>query len=151
MNYDFVDIAVFAIANFLNLMLAAMFVARARGMNLLERWTGLATLVLIIPVGAATIINLAGGREWWSVFFPALLFLFLLIELILDYILELEFKNTKLLWPYLLIYYLAMMGMIGYTFGVSELFGFITLGTYFVNLWATWYSYSRVGHGPSVA
>ena len=151
MNYNVVDLVIFSIANFLNLVLAVMFIARARGLKPLERRAGIATLVLILPVGAAMIINLVNGREWWYVVFPALLLAFFLVELALDYILELDFRNTRLLWPYLLLYYLSMMAMIGYSFGIGEIFGFITLATYFISLGATWYSYSRVGHGHSEA
>jgi hypothetical protein len=72
---------------------------------------------------------------------------FLILELILDYVLRLDFRHTRLLWPYLLVYYVALNAMIGYTFLVSEAFGFVTLATYLLGLLATWYSYSRVRHG----
>ena len=52
-----------------------------------------------------------------------------------------------MLGPYLALYYLGLLGMIGYAFGAGKLYGFITLATYFLNLAATGYSYSRVGHG----
>jgi hypothetical protein len=37
--------------------------------------------------------------------------------------------------------------MIGYTFAIGRLFGFIILVTYFINLAATAFSYVRVGQG----
>jgi len=64
--------------------------------------------------------------------------------------LSLPFRSSRLLGPYLLLYYLSPMGMIGYAFLVSEAYGFITLATYFLNLLATWYSYCEVGHGTGV-
>ncbi|MBU7009941.1 MAG: hypothetical protein HXS46_04580 [Theionarchaea archaeon] len=88
-----------------------------------------------------------GKREWWAIVLPSLLIVFLIVELILDYILKLDFRHTSLLWPYLLLYYVSLWGMIGYTFLIGTFYGGITLGTYFLNLLATWYSYSRVGHG----
>jgi hypothetical protein len=37
--------------------------------------------------------------------------------------------------------------MIGYSFLIGNAYGFVTLGTYFLGLFATWYSYAKVGHG----
>jgi hypothetical protein len=46
-------------------------------------------------------------------------------------------------WPYISMYYLGLMAMIGYAFLVGRIWGFVTLATYFVNLWATWYAHTR--------
>jgi hypothetical protein len=61
--------------------------------------------------------------------------------------LKLDFRSTALLWPYLLVFYVALMGMIGYSFLIKKSFGYVTLCTYFLALLATWYSYAKVGHG----
>jgi hypothetical protein len=143
----FIDITLFIIANMVNLLLTGIFLSRPLGMKKLERVLGLITVSLILPIGAAVILNIQGRREWWTIVLPSILVLFLAIELLLDYILMLNFRRTRFLWPYLLLYYLALMAMIGYSFAMGKSFGFITLGTYFLNLFATWYSYSKVGHG----
>ena len=72
---------------------------------------------------------------------------FLILELLLDYVLQIPFRETRLLWPYLALFYLSAWMMIGYTFLVNKTYGFITLVTYFLSLAATAYSYSQVGHG----
>ncbi len=142
-----IDIALFIIANLVNLLLIGIFLSRPLGLKKVERVFGLITVSLILPIGVAVIQNIQGRREWWTIVLPSILILFLAIELLLDYILMLNFRRTRLLWPYLLLYYLALMAMIGYSFAMGKSFGFITLGTYFLNLLATWYSYSKVGHG----
>jgi hypothetical protein len=147
LDYRMVDTGLFVIANLVNILLIGIFLSRPWGLKRLERILGLISIALALPVGLAVVMNALGGREWWTVVLPSLLVAFLIVELILDYILRLPFRNNRLLWPYLLLYYLSLMGMIGYAFLVSEAYGFITLATYFLNLLATWYSYSRVGHG----
>lgn len=147
MNYEVVDIGLFVIANFINLAVALLLIARARGMVKIERDLGYAVVAMIVPVTLAIGFNIAAGRELWTIIMPSLLLLFLFVELLFDYILKLEFRYTRLLGPYLLTYYLGLMAMIGYSFGIGELFGFVTLATYFINLAATGYSYSRVKHG----
>ena len=150
LEYRMVDTALFLIANLVNILLIGIFLSRPWGLKRLERILGLASIALALPVGLAVVINALGGREWWTAVLPSLLVAFLIVELILDYILRLPFRSSRLLGPYLLLYYLSLMGMIGYAFLVSEAYGFITLATYFLNLLATWYSYSKVGHGTGV-
>jgi hypothetical protein len=91
-------------------------------------------------------LNIAGKREWWTYVLPSILIIFLIVELLLDYILKIEFRKTRLLGPYLLLYYVSLMGMIGYSFGVDRVSGFVTLVTYFIQLAATAYSYVKVGY-----
>ncbi len=144
MDFRIIDIGIFVIANLINLLLIGIFLSRPKGLKKVEHVLGLFLVAMILPVGVAIVLNILGEREWWTIFLPMILILFLKIELFFDYILKLNFRKTRLLWPYLLLYYLAM---IGYTFLISKPFGFVTLGTYFLGLFATWYSYSKVGHG----
>jgi len=46
-----------------------------------------------------------------------------------------------------LLYYVSILGMIGYSFVAQKKVGFITLGTYFLSQIAAFYSYFKVGHG----
>jgi len=141
-DFRTVDIAVFVIANLVNLLLIGLFLARAQGLERVESILGLVVMALALPLGAAVILNISGQREWWTIALPLLLILFFAIELLFDYILKLDFRNTALLWPYIVVYYLALMGMIGYSFSIGRPYGFITLGTYFLGLLATWYGHA---------
>ncbi len=147
MDPHIIDVTVFVIANLVNLLMVGIFVSRPQGLKRVEYVLGIVQITFILPLGAAVVINALQRRAWWFVILPALLVAFLIVELLLDYVLKLEFRTTRLLGPYLLLYYLSLMGMIGYAFLVGDAYGFITLVTYFMNLFATWYSYSRVGHG----
>lgn len=146
-HYRTIDIALFVIANLVNLLMIGIFLSRPAGLERVELVLGILFMVMALPVGAAFILNALGGREWWTKTLPIPLVLFCVVELVLDYVLKLDFRNTALLWPYLISYYLAVIAMMGYAFGVGKSYGLITLGTYVINLLATWYSYSRVGHG----
>jgi hypothetical protein len=146
-----VDTAVFVMANLVNLGMIGIFLARPQGWRRLERVIGLLMIVLVLPLALVVGFNAVTGREWWFVVLPLLLAVFLLVELVLDYILKRNFRQTRLLGPYLLLYYAALMGMVGYTFLTRELYGIITLVTYFLQLGATWYSYRQVGHGKTPA
>jgi hypothetical protein len=72
---------------------------------------------------------------------------FCVIEYLVDYALEVEFRGRRAMKPYLLLFYLALMAMIGYSFLLGKTYGYITLATYFLHMAATAYSYGRVKHG----
>jgi hypothetical protein len=141
------DLSVVIIANLTNLLLALMFLFRGRGRTKTGSGFGWAAVILGIPLLAAAILNASGGRPWWSYILPGLLVLYDLVEFVLDYLLKFDFRHSHWLGPYLGLYYLALMGMIGYSFAVSKPFGFVTLVTYFINLAATAWSFARVQHG----
>lgn len=146
-NHQTIDIVIFIIANLVNILLIGILFSRAKKLDKIENILGIVLVALVVPIIAAVIINLLEDREWWTVVLPLFLILFCVVELIFDYILKLEFRNTALLYPYLIIFYFALMGMIGYSFLIGKPYGFVTLSTYFINLLTIWYSYSRVGHG----
>ncbi len=82
MDFRIIDIAIFVIANLINLLLIGIFLSRPKGLKKVEHVLGL-----------------------------------------------------------------FVVAMIGYSFLIGKTYGFVTLGTYFLGLFATWYSYSKVGHG----
>ena len=149
LSFQAIDTILFLIANLVNLLIIGIMLSRPFGLRRLERMLGLGAVACALPTGLAVMLNAAGGREWWTIVLPALFTGYLILELILDYVLRLDFRNTRLLWPYLLVYYGAVNAMIGYTFLVNQAFGFVTLTTYLLGLLATWYSYSRVRHGQA--
>jgi len=142
-GYRAIDITLFTIANLVNLLIVGIMLSRPRGLARLEHTLGIVIVAMIVPVGIAVILNIVGKREWWAIVLPLLLISFFVVSLMLDYILKLDWRNTALLWFYITIYYLASIGMIGYSFSIDKPYGFITLITYFMALFATWYAHSR--------
>ena len=146
MSRQTVDWIVVVTANLFNLIMVVIFIGRTRGVqhSLIYAWIWSAFIVLLI---AAVAMNLRAKRQRWFVILPLLLALFLVLELVLDYFLRIPFRETWMLGPYLLFYYVAIMGMIGYAFLAERRLGFLTLGTYFLSQIAALSSYFSVGHG----
>ena len=141
-DFRTIDISLFVVANLVNILLIGIFLCSPRGLARVEYILGIIIVAMVLPVSIAVILNILGKREWWTIVLPLLLILFFLVELLFDYILNLDFRNTALLWPYIFIYYISVMGMIGYSFLIGKLYGFVTLCTYFISLFATWYGHS---------
>ena len=150
-GFRVVDLTLFGIANLANLLLAAIFLARTRRLKRVEYVLGLIVVAMALPATAAVVLNAVSVRGWWWVLLPVPFIFHCANELLLDYVLKVPFRSTRLLGPYLGLYYLATWGLIGYSFMVGKAYGLITLVTYFLCLVTTWYSYSRVGHGEALA
>jgi hypothetical protein len=147
MDFRIIDIGIFVIANVVNGLLVGIFLSRPKGLKKVEQVCGLVSISMILPLAVALVLNVLGKRGWWTFVLPLIMILFLAVEFLFDYILKLDFRKTRWLWPYLLLYYSALMAMIGYSFLVGKPYGFVTLSTYFLSLFATWYSYAKAGHG----
>ena len=144
--YRKVDLTVFILANLMNIIMVVIFLSRVAGVSR-SSIVGVIWVGFIIVLSIVVVLNVKGRRKWWTIALPSLMIAFLILELILDYFLQTDFRNTRLLGPYLFLYYAAILGMIGYTFQIGKIYGFITLLTYFMNQIATFYSYFQVGHG----
>ena len=140
---NLVDLVVVVAANLYNLLMTAIFLTRPRGWKRFERIAGLLMVALALPLGAAVVLNLVANREWWFVVLPLPLILHCLVELVLEYLLKLDFRRTRLLGPYLALFYLGQWGLIGYAFVVEPVYGFVTLATYFLCLGATRYAHAK--------
>ena len=146
-NFGVVDLIVFLAANIYNLLMIVVFLARVRGRKQVESVAGLGTVLMGIPFALTAALNAIGHRDAWLVILPIPIFLHCVIELFVDYIWKSDFRQTRWLWPYLILFYIGQWLLVGYAFLVNDLYGFVTLVTYFLCLAATAYSYSKVKHG----
>jgi hypothetical protein len=129
-----------------NLLIAAMFVARVV-VPKRARTLGFAGTAMAIPLAGASIVAIRERGDVWAVVLPLVFVVFAVVEVTIDLILDIEFRTTVWLWPYLMLFYVAQWAVIGAAFRVSEIGGFVVLVSYFICLAATAYSYRRVGHG----
>jgi hypothetical protein len=146
-DYSLFDLAVLLAANTYNLLMIVVFLARVRGKKHIEATVGLEAVSMGLPLAFAMVVNALGQRGFWYIFLPLPLALHCVIELFVDYIWKVNFRQTRWLWPYLILFYIGQWFLVGYTFQVSNTYGFVTLVTYFLCLAATAYSYSKVRHG----
>ena len=145
-NNRSIDLVVVALANLMNTIMVVVFVLRSSTIGRLQVvgfvWAG-----MILVLACVITLNVRAKREWWTTVLPSLLLVFLMVEVALDYVGRYEFRSTALLGPYLFLYYISILGMIGYSFLTGKTYGFVTLATYFLSQIAALYSYSQVGHG----
>ncbi len=125
-----------------NLLIAAIFIAQKWGKARLVRAFGIAWLLLGIPLLAVFILYLFAGREAWVMIYFGFILGYMLFELLLDYILKIEFRQKPILHiPYIIIEYIALFGLVGISFAIDRTWGFIVAICFWILLGSLIYLY----------
>lgn len=133
-DYKRIDLIVVYLANLINVIMGFLFVARISALSQVEGVLGIVAIIMGFCLGYVAFINRRNKRDKWETYLLIPIFLFFIVELVLDYILDFDFRSTALVWPYVLFYYVGLWGLIGYAFRFDKKWGFLTLVTYFLNM-----------------
>ena len=129
-----IDLIVVCTANLINVIMALLFVVRISNLPQVEDILGVAAMIMGFGLGYFAFVNWRNKRDKWETYLLIPIFLFFIVELLLDYILKIDFRSTTLVGPYILFYYVGLWGLIGYAFRFDKKWGFLTLATYFLNM-----------------
>lgn len=125
-----------------NLLIAGIFVAQKRERPELVRIFGILWLSLAIPLAVVLVHYLIVGRELWIMIYFGFIFLYIIVELLLDYILKIEFRSRPILHvPYIILEYIALFGLIGISFAIDPTWGYIVSICFWVLLASLIYLY----------
>jgi len=133
-DYKRIDLIVVYMANLINVIMAILFIARISGLPQVEYALGIVIMIMGFALGYVAFFNKKNNRDKWDVYLLIPIFLFFIVDLILDYILPFDFRSTAIAGPYVLLYYVGLWGLIGYSFRFSKKWGLVTLATYFLNM-----------------
>jgi hypothetical protein len=123
---DVFDLVFVITAVAFNLLIAGIFIADKKQHPRLIRTLGMTWLLLAIPLAIVFIHNLLAGQELWIIVCFGGVFLYMLMELLLDYVLKIEFrKKPSLHIPYIILEYIALFGLIGISFSVDKTWGYV--------------------------
>jgi hypothetical protein len=101
-------------ANVYMLLIIAVFVSHILGWLEIGRWIGIASSLVLIPLIYLFVIGLKTDRPKIYFVWLVLMILFLFFELIVDDILQVDFRSVN--WaviPYVMFFFAATGGMIG--------------------------------------
>ena len=125
-----------------NLLIAGIFVAQKEERPNLVRIFGILWLSLAIPLAVVFIHYLVVGRPLWVMAYFGFIFLYILVELLLDYILKIEFRQKWTIHaPYIILEYIALFGLIGISFSVDRTWGFLVSFSFWILLASLIYLY----------
>ncbi|MCP4164264.1 MAG: hypothetical protein GY759_00025 [Chloroflexi bacterium] len=134
-----------ALANAINLLSAAMFLARVYRPGWANTW-GLLAILMGVPALLLTLYGMSIDVSFLSWLMPLLYAVFAVLTLVLDYILKIEFRNprrTAILAPFLLLFYIPLIGMWGMTWDLGLGYWIINGITYFIMLGSSFYALRR--------
>jgi hypothetical protein len=125
-----------------NLLIAGIFVAQKKERHQLTRTFGITWLALGVPLAIVFIHYLIVGRELWIMIYFGFILLYMLVELLLDYIFKIEFREKKITHiPYIILEYIALFGLIGIAFAIDRTWGFVVSISFWILLACLIYLY----------
>jgi hypothetical protein len=107
-----------------NLLISAIFIAQNHQIVTLVRVFGTIWLLLGIPFAVVFLQYWKAGRAPRMRIYLGITFIYMLVELILDYVLKIEFRQIPAIHiPYIILEYLALFGLIGIAFAIDRKWG----------------------------
>jgi hypothetical protein len=133
-------------ANVYMLLVIAVFIARMLGRLEIGQWIGLASTLALIPLAYLFVVGLHTNRRRIYFVWLVLMILFLLFELIGDYIIRLDFRSLQ--WavvPYVMFFFGATGGMIGIAAQAGKPWAIVTALTFLIMATLAFIQRSMIG------
>ena len=125
-----------------NILVGILFIATKFGNMELVRVIGIIVLFLIIPFTISLIGYMKEKEEKKIIISLIVILFYFFLEILLDYILIIPFRDILALHiPYIIVFYAADFSMIGVTFDKNKKMGFVVLVTFFIMLGCLIYRY----------
>jgi hypothetical protein len=132
------------IANLNNILLIAIFIARINRYPKTEYWLGLIFILSVFPLVYIFVKSFEFDRTNLYYIQLILMISFIIVELLLDYILKIDFRqNNTLLIPYAILFYASLGGMIGIAGQSGKQWTIITVVTYFIMVYFSWFAHYK--------
>ncbi len=118
-----------------NILVSILYVATKFGNMELVRVIGIIVLFLIVPFTITLIGYIKEKEEKKIIISLGVILFYFFVEILLDYILVIPFRDILALHiPYIIVFYAATFSMIGVTFDKNKKMGFVVLVTLFILL-----------------
>jgi hypothetical protein len=135
-----------------NLLIAGIFVVQKHGRQDLTRALGIAWLGLGLPLLVVFVRYLIAGRELWVTVYFALILIYMLVELLLDYVFKMDFRSRKIIHiPYIILEYVALFGLMGISFAINRTWGWIVSISFWILISGLIYLYWGRRRSPGEA
>ena len=107
-----------------NLLIAVIFVAQKLGKENLVKTFGILWLWLLIPLTLVFVSYWREGRKKWILVSFGFIFLYMLVELLLDYVFKVDFRSKPITHvPYIILEYAALFSLMGIAFEIDRTWG----------------------------
>ena len=126
-----------------NLLIAGIFVADKHGHTRAIQILGVAWLCLALPLSVVFARFAIQGVELWVRATLGLALIYMLVELLLDYILQYDFReHWRTHIPYIVLEYLALFSLIAIAIWIDPGWGWVVSGSFWILLACLIYLYA---------
>jgi hypothetical protein len=123
-------------------LIAAIFIAQKLGREKLVGTFGILWLWLIIPLALVFVSYWQEGRETRILVSFGLVFFYMLVELLLDYVFKVDFRSKALTHvPYIILEYVALFSLIAIAFDVDQVWGWVVTICFWILMGSLVYLY----------
>jgi hypothetical protein len=146
-DLDWFDLAFVITAVFFNWCIVGVFIAQKKGRTKLVRRFGSTMLLLVIPLAVVFVNYVVEKRPLWIMIYFGFIFLYILVEWLLDYVFKIDFRHRLITHvPYIILEYAALFGFIGISFAIDKTWGAIVS----ISFWAVLGSLIYLYRGKAV-
>ena len=116
-----------------NISVSALYIATKFGDTLLVQVCGGIVISLIVPFTVTLIGNVREKAEKRTIISHVVILFYLFLELFLDYVLRIPFREILAIHvPYIIVFYAALFSMIAISFEKSRKMGFVVIATFLI-------------------
>jgi hypothetical protein len=138
---DSFDLILVIAAVLFHLSIVGVYIAQKKGRDKLVQSFGTITLLLGIPLAVVFGHYIISGEPQWKLISFGFIFLYLLTELLLDFVFKIEFRKMPVPHTlYIILFYIAIIGFIRMSFAVSTTWGYAVSVAFWILLGALIYN-----------
>ena len=136
------NILFIASAIIFNIGVSGVYLASKFDNGVLLQTFGMIVVLLSIPFTISLIGHIKKKAEKKIIISLIIILLYLILEIVFDYILKIPFRDILALHiPYIIVFYAAAFSIIGVSFNINRKMGFIVLTTFWILIGCLIYMY----------
>ena len=121
------------VANLINVLVIAVLIARLSNRPKIEYWLGIILTLSIVPLAYLFITAIGFKRPFLYFIQIGLMITYLVVELMLDYILKVDFRqNQRIVIPYIMLFFSGTGGMIGVASHAGKVWIIVTVISFLI-------------------
>ena len=121
------------VANLINVLVIAVLIARLSNRPKIEYWLGIILTLSIVPLAYLFITAIGFKRPFLYFIQIGLMITYLVVELMLDYILKVDFRqNQRIVIPYIMLFFSGTGGMIGVASHAGKIWTVVTIISFLI-------------------
>jgi len=121
------------LANLINILVISVFIARLSNRPKIEYWFGIILILSIVPLIYLFITAIGFKRPLLYFIQIGLMIIYLVVELMLDYILKIDFRQTQsIVIPYVMLFFAGTGGMIGIASNAGKVWTILTIISFLI-------------------